>query len=490
MSTIIGEGTYGCALKPSLKCKKNNDVKYKNKISKFMLKRNAKTELKEYGKIDKADKNQTFYLGTPLMCDPEGSPEDREAVGKCRHFDKDLNFKEHKLLIMEDGGLNLKDYTNNVIKKMVKNDNNVEKIEKLLIEMQRMLWGLVVFLENDVIHHDLKPENIVYNEGKNRMNFIDFGLMTSLKKAKRDCKSGSYKWSIEHWSFPMELKYIDVVEYSKRATKTETEKKEEFNEYITKMKSNSSNPTNVALSYLLGGVEPSDHSLNVFMTSYYFFYLNDLKLSNYSKILLNSLETVDSYGTGLAFCYVIRNCKRFLDSNFYKELKLFFTEMSSPNAMTRRSAIETLREYEEMLETSGLLEKHGKRFENHELVDRSKMPKQIEKAIDSLDIILNDKELSKASLEPVRECKEGKEMNTLTMRCVQNCKPGFSRNDEFKCKKAKLPKEKAVSKKGPKECGEGKERNPKTMRCIKECKPGYSRNAEFQCKKTRKNLTK
>ena len=34
-----------------------------------------------------------------------------------------------------------------------------------------------------------------------------------------------------------------------------------------------------------------------------------------------------------------------------------------------------------------------------------------------------------------KPCKEGTEKNPVTNRCVKICKPGYSRNDQFKCVK-------------------------------------------------------
>ena len=50
ISNVIGEGTYGCVHKPSLKCKKKR-INYDNKISKVMKTKEANIELKEYKNI-------------------------------------------------------------------------------------------------------------------------------------------------------------------------------------------------------------------------------------------------------------------------------------------------------------------------------------------------------------------------------------------------------------------------------------------------------
>ena len=61
MSEIIGEGTYGCVHKPSLKCTRKKQ-KYDNKVSKLMLHKDANEELEENILISKIDKNKNFSL--------------------------------------------------------------------------------------------------------------------------------------------------------------------------------------------------------------------------------------------------------------------------------------------------------------------------------------------------------------------------------------------------------------------------------------------
>ena len=71
MSAVIGEGTYGCVHKPSLKCK-SNTVNYKNKISKVLTTKHANVEMKEYNTISNIDKKKHFYLGKPIKCTLDG----------------------------------------------------------------------------------------------------------------------------------------------------------------------------------------------------------------------------------------------------------------------------------------------------------------------------------------------------------------------------------------------------------------------------------
>ena len=51
MPKVIGTGTYGCVVKPSLKCTTSQD--YKNRVSKVMNKADAMEEYAEMEKISK-----------------------------------------------------------------------------------------------------------------------------------------------------------------------------------------------------------------------------------------------------------------------------------------------------------------------------------------------------------------------------------------------------------------------------------------------------
>ena len=44
---ILGQGSYGCVIKPALKCNtQKKDSVYKNKVSKIMYEKHAKEEIK------------------------------------------------------------------------------------------------------------------------------------------------------------------------------------------------------------------------------------------------------------------------------------------------------------------------------------------------------------------------------------------------------------------------------------------------------------
>ena len=138
---IIGEGAYGCVIKPSLPCS-NKNISYENKISKVMLSNNAIKELKEYTIISKIDKNNMFYLGVPTHCHLKKTKKAIKTIEKCKHLKKKNLRKKNKendldLLVMKDGGINLKMLAVmvNDMKNTPENNIKVKKIWMILLIM-------------------------------------------------------------------------------------------------------------------------------------------------------------------------------------------------------------------------------------------------------------------------------------------------------------------------------------------------------------------
>ena len=87
---VIGEGTYGCIHKPSLKCK-NKKANHNKKVSKLLLKENAEKEVHEYDILSKIDKKHEYYLGNPITCLPAETEFNKKSMEKCETFVEENN---------------------------------------------------------------------------------------------------------------------------------------------------------------------------------------------------------------------------------------------------------------------------------------------------------------------------------------------------------------------------------------------------------------
>lgn len=487
---VIGEGSYGCVHAPRLKCKNQDDkYPYENKISKLLTKDDGKTELGEYKKIESADKNKEFYLGKPSSCAiDEISTRNVNAIKKCSKGNEIIeSLSDYGLLIMDNGGMNVKDYSDK-IRELSNSPKNTKKCELFLLESLRLFHGLLVFQKNDLIHFDLKPQNIVYDEEKNRLNFIDFGLMTKKSKIINNLLNNKPVSScIFHWSYPWETELLCYTVFRNtkdtrvyEIKKNVVDKKEKhkhiyhfFDHCVDKSLPTSSEFTKCITNFY------EEHNRFVMQTDF-------TKRDVYIKFINACLDTVDIYGLGIALMYWLNHVKKHLDPILFGKLNELFRSMISTNVWERETILNATITLERIIDESGLLKKHNKRIVNHMVVDGSddisvdkSMDVKIEKNFKPDPVFLE--------MKP-GDCPEGKERNPKTRRCINKCKSGYSRDANFKCVKDK--KIRVVKTKSVPQCPDGKERNPKTSRCVNKCKPGYSRNADFKCvsNKTKKNI--
>lgn len=493
----VGEGSYGCVHNPPLKCKNKLYDSDPKKVSKILTTKNATNELKEFKLIQQADINEDFHLGRPTSCLPDNNEDNEKAINQCEHFiSSDIN--KYKLLLLKNGGADLAQIKKKFSKLKI-NNNNRRNLELFWLDMSRILYGSKVLMDNGIVHHDLKQQNIVYNEANGRVNFIDFGLMTTTKEMLKKANSSRYPYG-EHWSFPPDILFYNYVYYKKLTSKNDYYRvKYIINEFDKKYESS----FKIIKSYLIDTNESETEFGKRVINDFQHMFVNLTSSDDDYKTFINkSVETFDNYAIGFSLFSLLKTVKDLTDENLFNDLRLLFLSMISFDVFKRPSPSEVVDKYEFILKSNGLLDKYNMRFENHFLVPGSEKQEQ-EKKIEELP-----KSVKKIIDELILKCPAGKEHNPKTQRCVNICKDGYSRDGDFKCKKNKTQKKKKetidvvstesdpvkiIYHKSPdnktlpkKKCTDEKELNQKTNRCVNKCKDGYSRDADFNCKKDKK----
>ena len=452
--TVLGEGAYGCVHKPSLKCKDRPDISYEGNISKIMDKRHALVELKEYDVIGNIDKENRYYIGKPEVCSPMVDAKTMSEVDKCSWV-KSKDIQNMKLLIMKDGGQNLADYIKDASSK------TKEQVERFLIEAHRVVLGVNVLNANGVVHHDLKPQNIVYNEAENRINFIDFGHMTMVEKLKNLSIQSSNTHAVQHWSFPMEMMFINKKEYMELAMRTPEERGRLFPQIWNHIKEH----LEVFMAYInyktSEGVALKRY--NFIKLQYYDMIVNDFTPGNYKAFLEKSINTIDIYGLGFTFLHLLSPLKSTIDKQVYDKLFDLCIIAITPRVQLRCDAEFFLNAYEAILDETGLLSKYGLHLENHEILP---IP-ELEGFTPETEFITKSTSEAAELLTPC--AKSGRERNPKTGRCTKKYRDGYMRNSARKCVRVQLG------------CPDNKEINPRTRRCVAKCKDKYVRDANFKC---------
>ena len=484
---VIGQGTYGCVLKPSLECKQKTTIDYNKKVSKILHSTDAKKEMLEYSKVSKADKKNDFYLGKPHKCNlADIDALSTSAVEECKIGAEVLDdIENYNLIVMDDGGDNLANYTDNM-RNWSRSEMSTENCEKFLLEIPRLLKGLKLFLDNDLIHFDLKPQNIVYNEKTGRLNFIDFGMMKNRSAVKADAEKNACHSAFFHWSYPWELQFINKKKFVD-ITKNDRLQEEE----IAKVKDRKGSRLQNLKHFFYFTADKSDfnHAVEYYIDGYEAFIIRSgsiisMPSMKYEDFLNKALDTIDIFGVGMALNYWFQVAKKHLDDDLSVRLERMFYLTINPVLVTRYNIDAFIADYHSVLHEFNLLDQYNMEIVNGIAVEK-KLPSPLKSRRQRIRIPkLKNPDDAFANADP-SPCPPGKERNPKTGRCIKTkvpkdntepCPPGKERNPKTgRCIKTKVLKDNTET------CPAGKERNPKTKRCINVCKDGYERDASFKC---------
>ena len=362
---IIGQGTYGCVHKPQMECDDDAETKPSaNTVSKIMLNAKADAELKEFAAVAMADPTQTIHLGTPTKCAIKDTPDNIGAIDECNNSGlTNTTFYPNKLgdyalLVMKDGGQDLTTF-GEVIYRWANTPENQNKMELFWLEVSRLFYGLKVFKDAGIVHHDINQNNIVYNIDTNRLNFIDFGHMTTPTNIIENTFAG--KGYPRWWSLPWEITDFSPSKYNAYLFAN--------NSYIPHVMSPIADSYDDFFHLILPDVQPEEVAL--IKTEMFRKYNTQTKLytiHNRKTHLIKSINTRDSYGVGIALLYILNRSRHLIDLFFGYDLNALFTNMISPLVSERYDVDTLIAEYIKIITESGLLEKHKMHYDENFLL--------------------------------------------------------------------------------------------------------------------------
>ena len=169
MAKKIGRGTYGCVYKPTLKCdtyEYGSKQKHVDGISKFVLNTtDVINELHNLSIADHLDPSNKYHIGNVQKCD-HISKSEYKYIHDCEIYKANpLPLNRYTIIDQEYGGNTLEN---------ISIDPSTNTF-KLFSDFTNIFEAVVKFSDNNFIHMDIKPQNIVYTSKKG-MRLIDFGL--------------------------------------------------------------------------------------------------------------------------------------------------------------------------------------------------------------------------------------------------------------------------------------------------------------------------
>ena len=184
----IAAGAYGCVFRPRLKCENDNDNDNNTGVSKLMENDEANEEMDEIEKINKNIKDipnaeNHFMINNINMCKPKRLTEEDKVDFdlKCKNFVDDQGryvsasnvnnmLNDLSIINMPDLGIDLHNY---ISSNVPFTDENFKKFNRMMINLIKN--GVVPMNENNVIHHDLKDQNVMVDNNDNTI-IVDWGF--------------------------------------------------------------------------------------------------------------------------------------------------------------------------------------------------------------------------------------------------------------------------------------------------------------------------
>ena len=379
---IIGEGAYGCVVQPSLPC--SDSYETKGKVAKIMQKRHADIELDEFTELTNITGIEQYIIPKPHLCFPKNNKQFRKTLKKCENE----NFKDEnvdlRLLVMENGGVNMEDILNHLIFEM-----SPREVKIFINRWKVLLEAICFFREHQLIHNDLKIQNIVYNIKSAQIRLIDFGKTKPYSKFIELSKNNVNNEGLSWFNYPPESGCHNKEDFDNKSTCKPFRKRIPYDTFINK-----------------------------------------------------SVSTFDMYSMGLLLKETIERLKDYrkemhktwnIPKHFLKHCHKLFSEMSDENIKTRES---NPREYLE--EFQELLKKHKIDIPD----DKKPNP--------SINVQKRASNLSYVPLhisDSIVQCPPKKVYNPFKKKCVTRCKKGEvrvvkrptkkRRKGVFKCKSLK-----------------------------------------------------
>jgi serine/threonine protein kinase len=161
----LGQGTYGCAFNPPLKCTASE--RKKNGISKLLNENSASEEYLVNQIWKEIDPNQKFSIWATNYCKFNSSNiKNENQIDKCTVSFKTP--KKERLILYPYGGVDLYKY-------LYVNPPKAKDYLKIFTNFSNLLEGIKIANSNNIVHLDIKEDNIVVDNDLN-MRFIDFGF--------------------------------------------------------------------------------------------------------------------------------------------------------------------------------------------------------------------------------------------------------------------------------------------------------------------------
>lgn len=330
MSQLIDQGGFGCIFYPGLNCASNFNKKDNKLVSKIQINNfNASNEI-YIGTIIKNISNYSLYfLPVVSSCNITVAKFNSLAIDKCDIIDKDND--KYKVLELP--------YLENISFEKLFADSNRSTRHLFLTFIETYKYVSIAIgnlIEHNIVHFDIKEQNILYSTKYENPILIDFGISIPINKiSNNNLKEYFYVYAPDYYLWPIEVHIINYILHKDKLTLQAI--KNTVYEYIK---------NNSAFNSL------SDEFKNKYSITSINFFSEFIKLDSATIIykLLQFNNTWDLYSLSIMYLKFLNKLfyKGYFNNTFIIAFSQLLLENISPIPNNRLTSLETQNKYQDI----------------------------------------------------------------------------------------------------------------------------------------------
>ena len=309
MSKLLSQGGFGCVYYPGITCngETDKDKQYVTKLQRRDF--NADNEIHIGNLISTIKNYKNFFIPVIKSCDIDLRRIDSSIISDCQ-------------VVSQSGEVNYLLMTLNYVKNISLENTIVSSSSKeikkrsfaqLLSMYTYLLNSIKLLYEKNIIHFDLKVDNLLFGIKLGTPLVIDFGISIPKDKLNKDSmKKYFYAFVPEYYVWPLEVHVINYLLHSTQSTLTD---------YDIKLISGRFSETNDALLFFSKSFKERYLLSCIYQLKKYIGVERDKVIDQ----LLSYNHTWDNYSISIMFITIY--IKIFKQGMYFNKMFIFFIEL-------------------------------------------------------------------------------------------------------------------------------------------------------------------
>jgi serine/threonine protein kinase len=327
MTRLINQGGFGCIFYPGFNCSTNFKKNTKKLVSKVQLNHfNARNEIYIGSLIKEINNYRLYFLPVIDSCNLSLASIDSNIIDKCEIIEK--NIDKYKVLELP--------YLENISFNRLFSDTQrtTQHLFLTFIETYKYLViSIHELIKKNIVHFDIKEQNILYSNKYENPILIDFGLSIPIDKlSNTNFKDYFYVYAPDYSLWPLEVHIINYILHNGTLTKNAIDITIET--YLSNLSAFSSLSDEFKLDYKTSA------------SNFFYKYLK-FDLSDIIRQLLEYNKTWDLYSLSVMYLKFLNKLfhKGYFENSFIINFSQLILQNLSPIPDNRFSPIDTLKSY-------------------------------------------------------------------------------------------------------------------------------------------------